>query len=416
MRKKEKSKVDDQSGIQSETQYFQRPSLKLDVFTGRDENIDADLWFLQFENYLQITGLNKECLSQGLQFFSDAALRWFVGKAFPTTTTLKEFKQAFLEQFGRTVDKILVARQKFGAVNQGSRSIADFSREFEELLYKAYPGDKIHEALKVQMFCNGLREEIADEVLKNRDDSYERAKQSALIIESLINRKKLNASSTASSTPQLSTTAAPRVISSMNVMKDKDVDSTRDNEHDIFINATSKALDTANKAFDTASMLSTIVQKSLDKPQTSATATTSNQFNRPSTQYAHLDEDEYNRRREARLCYKCGRSGHQARNCGVKRPFYSSFSQSFRPPKQPRYDPRVVSSLSTPSLLQPSFITQNPMFTPLMSPSIPSFPIYSTSSGLSLPSTGLQAVPLSNVPQTSMHPFRIVPQFTTMPG
>ena len=79
--------------------------------------------------------------------------------------------------------------------------------------------------MRIQQFIGGLRDDLIDDVLKHRDSTYDQTKQSALLMELLLLRKKNQSffvpfASTSAPSKGLSVAAPGTVISSMSTCED----------------------------------------------------------------------------------------------------------------------------------------------------------------------------------------------------
>jgi len=304
-------------------------------FTGA-QNINVDTWLFEMNQYLTVCGVltDEQRIAVASSYLKEAALQWWLGRCrlpnIPPRDWLS-FVAALKERF-QPLAASRTARAQLRGLRQAGMTVAEYSYKFNNLIQLI---TDMSEADQVELFVYGLRNAIAREVdmsdPKTLQDAMTRAQRVELILD---NRRTYNPRShfssnysnpsgqsssgySHSSSSSGSSAGAPMELGNVNTDTSRDLEFKDEGaemeaeyqrylqegeEYEPSYQREDSEAQGAEESAEDSEMLQAMQQRAGGRAQS-------------------ISREEFARCMRERLCLRCKKPGHMARNC-PQRPHY----------------------------------------------------------------------------------------------
>lgn len=311
-------------------------------------SINLETWFFEMYQYFNLCGVNDEQqrIALASSYLKEAALQWWVNlcrSPLSVPQTWVAFTTAVRERF-QPIAASRTARAQLRALSQGTLSVADYSTRFYSLI-QLIPD--MSDADQVEQFIYGLRRGLAREVDMREPTNLHSAMTAAQKVELLLDTHRSNYTNSHSALPYRSFPSSTSTFPSSYAFPSSSSSSTSSSSSGApmelgNLNSTSQQEQSDEEKVDLDTEYQRCIEEGedyvpfyadqndnqVDDHEAETPNTTEQlqamrpQFNR---RFLPPNLEEFKRCMQLRLCLRCKKPNHIARNC-PQPPAQSSFN------------------------------------------------------------------------------------------
>jgi hypothetical protein len=320
-------------------------------YTG-NRNVNVETWLFEMNQYLDTTNVtnSSQRISVASSYFKESALQWWVNQCHNSFSpisswTWQQFITAVRDRF-QPLAASRTARAQLRNLRQTNMSVSDYSHKFLQIVQLI---TDMSEVDQTELFIYGLRNHLSREVDMKEPRTLQEAMTIAQKVETLLDNHRSHFSSneprsfsqfsrrpafrplfSTASNRSVSTnvygsgasSSTPMELSNMQATPFTSDSSCVDQEAEP--DTTSEKEDEYQRYLQEGDNYEPDYDTWQDSDEQLQVMHTKQRMTKPS----HLNQEEFNRCMESRLCFICKKQGHPARFCPLKSQTSSAASSS----------------------------------------------------------------------------------------